>query len=469
MGQTTTKGCFDCQVEADAYSRECKRCGIAYCRTHKKMFMNKLDSKSWSCKTCPHKTSFVVTFEGRIRVRDLPTKTSKEIGYLSFGDTVDTLTRRDDSAASSSSLLGWHKIIDAHPHPHSSSASSSSSSPPSVSSTSYQGKWFFAGEPKNASVRYVHDAGSKEAAAALKKIDAKLTEEARKRAQKERADRERLEFMQQTNALNIELGHSTPSGGRGGGATKESDDAQQRRRTYTTIKRIPTLVTTPRGDMARIGKELMNQMMRFSGPDHWTPMPKGQNDALVELNPHSPEYKDALRHFRKTLSYKMLKIERVQNRYLWQRYLSRKMTLLSKNGASGVNERVLFHGTRATAPSKIWDGLNACGFDPRLGSGFYGKGAYFATRAQYSANGYAHSMGGRKKQLFLASVLTGVEKDFGKTTMNSLKRAPQLPSGHPRHPGLYDSVMGGPHSGTIMYIVYGSDQAYPLYLYTYEQ
>ena len=37
-------------------------------------------------------------------------------------------------------------------------------------------------------------------------------------------------------------------------------------------------------------------------------------------------------------------------------------------------------GTRAALPSYIWDGLNAGGFDPRLGKGYYGVGAYFAVR-----------------------------------------------------------------------------------------
>ena len=46
--------------------------------------------------------------------------------------------------------------------------------------------------------------------------------------------------------------------------------------------------------------------------------------------------------------------------------------------------------------------------------------------------------------------------------MTTLKRAPDLPTGHPCYPGLYDSVQGGPHSGSLMWIVYHSDQAYPI-------
>ena len=39
---------------------------------------------------------------------------------------------------------------------------------------------------------------------------------------------------------------------------------------------------------------------------------------LVDLKPSSNEYRDALRHFRKSCANEMVKIERVQNAYLWQ-------------------------------------------------------------------------------------------------------------------------------------------------------
>jgi hypothetical protein len=123
-------------------------------------------------------------------------------------------------------------------------------------------------------------------------------------------------------------------------------------------------------------------------------------------------------------------------------------------------------GTRAALPSYIWDGLNAGGFDPRLGKGYYGVGAYFAEKASYSL---AYEYRGKPgvKQMFLASVLCGYSRVYGTTTVTTLKRAPDLPTGHPCYPGLYDSVQGGPHSGSLMWIVYHSDQAYPRYLYTY--
>lgn len=64
-------------------------------------------------------------------------------------------------------------------------------------------------------------------------------------------------------------------------------------------------------------------------------------------------------------------------------------------------------------------------------------------------------------------MITGYDKNFNRTTKTDLKRAPDLPAGHAGYPGLYDSVQGN-HDGSVMFIVYEGQQAYPLYLYTYK-
>ena len=79
----------------------------------------------------------------------------------------------------------------------------------------------------------------------------------------------------------------------------------------------------------------------------------------------------------------MVKGERVQNSYLYQKYTVRKIQMVTKNKGV-VNERLLFHGafclnrihilnswnenikhtnsgTRAALPGYIWDGLNTGG------------------------------------------------------------------------------------------------------------
>ena len=95
--------------------------------------------------------------------------------------------------------------------------------------------------------------------------------------------------------------------------------------------------------------------------------------------------------------------------------------------------------------------------------------AHTQEKASYS-KAYEHKLPGTNHaQMFLATVLCGLTRVYGTTLAQSLKRAPELPSTHACAPGLYDCVKGGPHSGSFMYIVYQSDQAYPLYLYTYRR
>jgi len=235
------------------------------------------------------------------------------------------------------------------------------------------------------------------------------------------------------------------------------------------LQKLKTVKQQSKEDIGKLGQMFVTMMTTGAGPDFWDPFPAGNKTGsmLVTLNPSSVEYRDALRHFRKTCSKQMIKIERVQNRYLWQEYLSTKMSMCAKNNGI-VNERVLFHGTRSAKPEFIWKGKNASGFDPRLGKGYYGIGAYFALKASYSVRGYSYNCGNGARQVFLATVLCGDTKIYGSKKDQSLKRAPDLPSGHPHAPGLYDSVEGGPHDGSKMYIVYEGSQAYPLYLYTYK-
>jgi len=163
--------------------------------------------------------------------------------------------------------------------------------------------------------------------------------------------------------------------------------------------------------------------------------------------------------------YLIKTIHRVQNIVMWSNYIHEKHQLAKKNDGD-YNERVLFHGTGSVDPAKVYAGTSGCGFDSRMGSAgsFYGAGAYFAEKASYSdQDEYVHTTSDGDRQLFLAKVLTGKSKDFGQSLSNGLKRPPPLPSGQ----GLYDSVKGGPHSGSVMYVVYDHKRSYPSYLITY--
>jgi hypothetical protein len=99
-----------------------------------------------------------------------------------------------------------------------------------------------------------------------------------------------------------------------------------------------------------------------------------------------------------------VQIERIQNKWLWEHYHQERKRLHTKNSGT-INEYKLFHGTRGTAPSLVYNG--EVGFDMRFSNkGMWGTGIYFAVNASYS-DGYA-SKEGNNKQFFLALVLTGL-------------------------------------------------------------
>ena len=78
-------------------------------------------------------------------------------------------------------------------------------------------------------------------------------------------------------------------------------------------------------------------------------------------------------------------------------------------GLRDLNEKYLFHGTKATDPMFIWRGEE--GFDFRFSNfnSLWGLGSYFASDASYS-HGFAHTYqqnGQIYYQMFVAKVLTG--------------------------------------------------------------
>eukprot|EP00940_MAST-03C_sp_MAST-3C-sp2_P001068 g1068.t1 len=233
----------------------------------------------------------------------------------------------------------------------------------------------------------------------------------------------------------------------------------------TSVNSLPSSDSQCQKAIADLGKYLYHVSIGDSPPG-WSSMTTTENAKLVKLSSGSAEYRQVERHFEKTMNKgRISRIERVQNKFLWQRFLQMKQQLIRKNSGK-INERSLFHGTDTTKPKIIYGGTTGSGFDSRLGRGYYGQGAYFAVNAEYS-DSYAHSTGGGSKQMFLAKVLTGRSKDY-KTTVDDTTRALKRPPAIGNSGNFYDSVKGGPHSGSIMYIIYDMSQAYPAYLITYK-
>lgn len=190
----------------------------------------------------------------------------------------------------------------------------------------------------------------------------------------------------------------------------------------------------------------------FSVPDEWE-MPQEDNIVVIPVKKGTNEWSNIEKRWKETLpATPIIKIERIQNRWLWNHYCLSRTRIRDKNNGED-NELWLFHGTSSTSPSDIY--RSEKGFDFRYSRpGLWGNGTYFATNASYSLK-YAY----RNKQMFLARVITGsvASRDRDRT----LKMPPLKGNGD-----RYDCVKGC-SGGSDIYIVYDHDKAYPAYLITF--
>ncbi|CAG0915375.1 unnamed protein product [Notodromas monacha] len=202
---------------------------------------------------------------------------------------------------------------------------------------------------------------------------------------------------------------------------------------------------------------------------------------LVELPPKSRDYEAVEEELQTTIRehkdngaaggvfvrYKVVKISKIRNRRLWERYVHRKKEVADENNGH-ANERMLFHG------SPFINAIVHKGFDERHAyiGGMFGAGIYFAENSSKS-NQYVYGIGGGtgcpthkdrscyvcQRQMLLCRVTLG--KSF--LQFSAMKMA-HAPPGH-------HSVIGRPSQGGLSfpeYVVYRGEQAYPEYLVTYQ-
>jgi len=205
-------------------------------------------------------------------------------------------------------------------------------------------------------------------------------------------------------------------------------------------------------------KELLLRNVKTLYPVEWEP----QKDELELklLSSSTPEWSKVSQQLHATLSSaKIIKIERVQNKWLWEKYGQHSERMKKKNGGV-INEKMLFHGTRSNSPSSIYQDEE--GFDMRFSNaGMWGTGNYFAVNASYS-DGYAHQLSDGTKQMFLAKVLTGCSIQL--KSDSSLRMPPVKDSS--KGVVRYDTVTGHTN-GSQVFIAYSNDKAYPFYLISY--
>ncbi|NXE90764.1 PAR14 polymerase, partial [Menura novaehollandiae] len=194
-------------------------------------------------------------------------------------------------------------------------------------------------------------------------------------------------------------------------------------------------------------------------PATWDDM---QNELvkIVELKPETGEYKDVQERFLQTCqSFKIEKIERVQNPYFWKAYQIKKCEMDNKNGNKN-NERLLFHGTSKESLTLI----NNRGFNRSyagMHAANFGNGTYFAVNANYSAHDtYSKPDVNGKKYMYLARVLVG---EYSQGRKGSITPAPKNAS---NSIDLYDSSTDNV-SQPSMFIIFNDIQAYPEYLITF--
>ena len=198
-------------------------------------------------------------------------------------------------------------------------------------------------------------------------------------------------------------------------------------------------------------------------PRFWQPQSRTVQVFAVRWG--TPEFNDVERKFFSTMTrqYIIRCIERIQNQWLWEKYVQHRSMMVKKNSGV-VNEMELFHGTRHTDPRAIYDSEE--GFDMRCSAqGMWGQANYFAVDARYS-HSYAYCSNSGNKSVFLAKVLTG--DSFYCSSDTSLRKPPCKSSAGKVQLGQvrYDTVTGITN-GSRVYMTYDNSKAYPAYLITY--
>jgi hypothetical protein len=99
-------------------------------------------------------------------------------------------------------------------------------------------------------------------------------------------------------------------------------------------------------------------------PTYWEKMNQNENFKLVEVRKENPLFTRIEQRVKQTQPATIEKIEIVQNKNIYDFYYNSKKFIERENG--NANEMELFHGTRTTQPSTIYNSLK--GFDHQFSS-----------------------------------------------------------------------------------------------------
>ena len=233
--------------------------------------------------------------------------------------------------------------------------------------------------------------------------------------------------------------------------------------------------TTTEHQLNRLKTDLNSQIKEFEiaqdkakgqYPPEWE-----KQFSMIEvfaIQPGTAEWNQIEKLFKSTMmNTKITCIKRIQNKWLWEKYVQHKTRMDRKNNGR-VHERQLFHGTSDTRPEKIYRYEE--GFDMRFSrDGMWGQANYFAVDAYYSDE-YAYQRSDGQREIFLAKVLTG--DSYCCKPDSSLRMPPLKYSGSETQIGQvrYDTITGYIRDSQVtvqVYMTYSNEKAYPAYLIQY--
>ncbi|RVE56329.1 hypothetical protein OJAV_G00220130 [Oryzias javanicus] len=194
-----------------------------------------------------------------------------------------------------------------------------------------------------------------------------------------------------------------------------------------------------------------------SVPNHWDKKQIPESgSSRIPLQRSSDEFKKMEALFSATMTgFDITKIERIQNKYLWEIFQLQKNKMKTHNGGSDVTEKLLFHGT----DNRHIDAICRDNFDWRIcgthGTA-YGKGSYFARDAKYS---HSYTGNDQLRTMFVSHVL------IGSYTRGSSEYC-RPPSKDGGDVNFYDSCVDNVQNPSI-FVVFDKPQIYPEYLIQY--
>ncbi|XP_077053685.1 protein mono-ADP-ribosyltransferase PARP12-like isoform X1 [Siphateles boraxobius] len=242
--------------------------------------------------------------------------------------------------------------------------------------------------------------------------------------------------------------------------TLSFQDMIQENKRYSTkklVRRRPKFVSAADVRTIKTTKRTFNNLKAL--PEHWDKALTPETGyKRVSLQSTASEYIKINELFNRTMrGFSILKIDRIQNRALWEVFQWQKDCMKKSNRGREVSEKQLFHGTDRNHVHPI--SLN--NFDWRIcgthGTA-YGKGSYFARDAKYS-HSYTNDSLDVTRSMFVCRVLVG---DYTKGDSDYL-RPPSKDGGDTV---FYDSCVNDVWDPSI-FVVFEKHQIYPEYLIEY--